>query len=45
MRDAVMPTTCCSTLIIIMLIFSLKSLGRIDGPKHLVSPTLRVACF
>lgn len=44
MRDVAMPTMCCSSLII-MLIFSLKSLGRIDGPKHLVSPTLRVACF
>lgn len=45
MRDAAMPTMCCSSLIIIMLIFSLKSPDHIDELKHLASPTLGVACF
>lgn len=44
-HDAAMPAMCCSSLIIIVLIFSLKSLGHIDGPMPLVSPALRVACF
>lgn len=40
MRNAAMPTVCCRSIIIIRLIFSLKSLGRMDELKHLMSPTL-----
>lgn len=43
--DAAMPIVCCRSLIITMLMFSLKSLGRMDGLKHLMSPTLGVAWF
>lgn len=44
-REAAVPTTYCSSLITILLIFSLKILGRIGGPEHLAPPTLGVACF
>lgn len=45
MCDAAMPIVCCRSLIITMLMSSLKRLGRMDGLKHLMSPTLGVAWF